>query len=246
MTIGSVFTGAGGFDLAAEWHGWEVLFQCEINPYARKLIKKRWPGVELLGDITTTDFKPYAGKIDILTAGFPCQPFSLIGEKKGTSDERYLWPDTLRALVESGAPWFVGENVYGLVSWSDGQVFETICSDMESAGYKVAPFIIPASGANAGHERKRIWFIAYSAERRLQRRYRLGTGEYGETASGPVPSLVENRNWTEHAKSYIPRGVHGIPDRVDRTMMLGNAILPQLAYEIFETIDTWEFIWGGE
>ncbi len=100
MTHGSLFSGIGGFDLAAEWMGWENVFHCEWNPFGQKVLKHYWPNAISYEDITKTDFTVHRGKIDIITGGFPCQPYSSAGKRKGKDDERHLWPSMLRAIRE--------------------------------------------------------------------------------------------------------------------------------------------------
>jgi DNA (cytosine-5)-methyltransferase 1 len=161
MKHGSLFSGIGGFDLAAEWMGWENVFHCEWNEFGKRVLKYYWPNAESFHDITKTDFKKYANEIDILSGGFPCQPYSKAGKRLGKEDERHLWPEMCRAIREIAPRYVVGENVRGLTTWNGGMVFEEVCSDLENLGYSVAPFIISASATNAPHQRERIWFIAY-------------------------------------------------------------------------------------
>ena len=144
FTHGSLFSGIGGFDLAAEWMQWKNVFHCEINPFVQKVLKYHFPNSESLTNIITTDFKKYANKIDILTGGFPCQPFSVAGKRKGTEDERHLWPEMLRAIREIKPRWIVGENVCGIINWDGGMVFDQVQTDLENEGYEVQPFILPA------------------------------------------------------------------------------------------------------
>jgi len=159
---GSLFSGIGGFDLAAEWMGWENVFHCEWNPFCQKVLAYHFPKSKQYHDITKTDFTIHRGTIDILTGGFPCQPYSVAGKQKGTEDERHLWPEMLRAIREIQPTFVVGENVPGLVNWSGGLVFEQVQADLEAEGYEVTPFLLPAAGVNAPHQRERIWFIAYA------------------------------------------------------------------------------------
>ena len=166
MTHGSLFSGIGGFDLAAEWMGWENKFHCEWNPFGQKVLKHYWPNAESFSDITKTDFKKFYGTIDLLSGGFPCQPYSSAGKRKGKEDERHLWPHMLRAIKEISPRYIVGENVRGLTNWNGGMVFEEVCAQMEDLGYQVAPFLIPASGVGAPHRRERIWFVAYANNNR--------------------------------------------------------------------------------
>ena len=160
MKHGSLFSGLGGFDLAAQWMGWENVFHCEWMEFPRKVLDYHFPDADSHIDICKTDFKKYANKIDILTGGFPCQPFSLAGKRKGTYDERYLWGEMLRAVQEIIPKFVIAENVYGITNIDGGMVFEQVCLDLESQGYEVQPFIIPAAAKNAPHRRDRCWFVA--------------------------------------------------------------------------------------
>jgi DNA (cytosine-5)-methyltransferase 1 len=166
MTHGSLFSGIGGFDLAAEWMGWQNVFHCEWNPFGQRVLKYYWPDAISYNDITKTDFTIHRGRIDILTGGFPCQPYSSAGKRLGKEDDRHLWPEMLRAIREIQPRWVVGENVLGLVNWSDGLVFHEVQADLEAEGYEVQPFVLPAVSVNAPHRRDRVWFVAYSVNRR--------------------------------------------------------------------------------
>jgi len=161
MRHGSLFSGIGGFDLAAEWMGWENIFHCEWMEFPRKVLDYHFPDADSHIDICKTDFKKYANKIDILTGGFPCQPFSLAGKRKGTDDERYLWGEMLRAIQEIKPRFVIAENVFGITNIDGGLVFEQVCLDLEAEGYEVQPFIICAAAKNAPHRRDRCWFIGF-------------------------------------------------------------------------------------
>jgi len=160
MKHGSLFSGIGGFDLASEWMGWENVFHCEWNEFGKKVLHHYWPNAESFDDITKTDFTKYANKIDILTGGFPCQPYSSAGQRKGKEDERHLWPQMLRAIREIKPKYIVGENVFGLLNWNGGMVFDEVHSDLEIEGYEVQAVVIPAAAVNAPHGRDRVWFVA--------------------------------------------------------------------------------------
>jgi len=162
MTHLGLFEGIGGFSLAARWMGWETLAWCEWNEFGQKVLKHHFPEAEGFGDITKTDFTKYANRIDILTGGFPCQPYSAAGKRLGKEDERHLWPEMLRVIREVQPSWVVGENVLGLVNWSGGLVFHEVQADLEAEGYEVFPFVLPACAVNAPHRRDRVWFVAYS------------------------------------------------------------------------------------
>jgi len=162
MTHASLFSGIGGFDLAAEWMGWDNLFHCEWNPFGQKVLKHHFPNSISYNDITKTDFSIHRGQVDILTGGFPCQPYSSAGKRLGKADERHLFPHMLRCIKEVKPRWVIGENVRGLINWNGGMVFNEVCDDLEREGYEVQSFLIPAAGVNAPHQRYRIWFVAYS------------------------------------------------------------------------------------
>jgi DNA (cytosine-5)-methyltransferase 1 len=162
MRHGSLFSGIGGFDLAAQWMGWENIFHCEIAEFPRKILNHYWPNAECHEDIKKTDFTKYRGTVDIISGGFPCQPYSMAGKRKGKADERHLWPEMLRAIREIQPRWVVGENVLGLVNWDGGLVFEEVQADLESQGYEVQPYVLPACAVNAPHRRDRVWFVAHA------------------------------------------------------------------------------------
>ncbi|HDY88437.1 MAG TPA: DNA (cytosine-5-)-methyltransferase, partial [bacterium] len=144
MRHGALFNGIAGFMLAAEWMGWENVFSVEIDDWCNNVSKKNFPNVIQYGDIKT--FKGEAGSVDILTGGFPCQPFSHAGFRKGKSDDRYLWPEYLRIIREIKPTYVVGENVAGLISMEDGKILDGIFTDLEDEGYNIESFIIPACG----------------------------------------------------------------------------------------------------
>lgn len=163
MTHASLFSGIGGFDLAAEWMGWTNLFNCEWEEFPQKVLKHHFPNAKQYGDIRELDATDYYGRIDVLTGGFPCQPYSLAGKRKGREDERHLWPEMCRVIRECAPRYVVGENVRGLVGWDGGLVFEEVCADLETCGYSVQSFVLPAAGvASCPHRRDRVWFVAHA------------------------------------------------------------------------------------
>lgn len=181
MRHGSLFNGIGGFQLAADQMEWENVFSSEIDDFCNKVTKFHFPNCIQHKDVRTTDFTIYRGHIDVLTGGFPCQPYSVTGKRKGKEDARHLWPEMRRAVREIQPGWVVGENVRGLINWSDGLVFHEVQADLEAEGYEVFPFLLPAAGVNAPHERYRIWFVAHMRsdghERRRSYENRSAPGE---------------------------------------------------------------------
>jgi DNA (cytosine-5)-methyltransferase 1 len=182
MIHASLFSGIGGFDLAAEWMGWENLFHCEWNPFGQQVLKHHFPNSISYNDITKTDFSIHNGSVDILTGGFPCQPYSSAGKRLGKADERHLFPHMLRCIKEVKPRWIIGENVRGLVNWNGGMVFNEVCDDLEREGYEVQPFLIPAAGVNAPHQRYRIWFVAYSNNNGTHTRFGQVQSKNGEVS----------------------------------------------------------------
>lgn len=160
MRHGSLFSGIGGFDLAAEWMGWENVFHCEISEFPRQILKYHFPNSICYEDIKKTDFTKHRGEIDIISGGFPCQPYSNAGKRRGKEDDRHLWPEMLRVIREVQPRFVVGENVSGLLTWNNKLVFHEIITDLENEGYETQAFLIPACATNAPHRRDRIWFVA--------------------------------------------------------------------------------------
>ncbi len=163
MRHGSLFSGIGGFDLAAQWMGWTNVFHTEWNEFGQKVLKHHFPNSISYHDIIKTDYSIHNGDIDIITGGFPCQPFSNAGKRKGTDDERYLWHEMLRAIQQIQPTYVVAENVRGLLTIDAGMVFEQVCADLEAEGYEVQPILLPAAGVNAPHRRDRIFIVGYAA-----------------------------------------------------------------------------------
>lgn len=240
MRHASLFTGIGGFDLAAQWMGWDNVFQVEIDSFCQKVLEKNFPNVKRYGDIKDFDGTKYRGAIDVLSGGFPCQPFSVAGKRKGKNDDRYLWPEMLRVIKQVRPSFIVGENVTGII----GMALEQVLTEVEVEGYYTETFIIPACAVNAPHRRDRIWIIAYTVE--------FGRWQKEETGLAMDRQLLlpEQREestirreahfsppWLQVADAFCGV-VHGLPRRVDRTRPIGNAIVPQVAYEIFKAIET--------
>jgi DNA (cytosine-5)-methyltransferase 1 len=201
MTHLGLFEGIGGFSLAARWAGWETMAWCEWNEFGQKVLRHHFPDAVGHGDITKTDFKIYANKIDILTGGFPCQPYSTAGKRLGKDDERHLWPEMLRAIREIQPRWVVGENVRGLLSWNGGMVFDEVQADLEDCGYEVLPFILPACAKDAPHRRDRVWFVAYRNE--CSKR---SSGTSGEAESNGSNHNDEQKGRGEQAEQRFGHG----------------------------------------
>jgi DNA (cytosine-5)-methyltransferase 1 len=193
-----LFEGIGGFSLAARWMGWETIAWCEWNEFGQKVLKHHFPKAQPHGDITKTDFTIYRGQCDIVTGGFPCQPYSLAGKRKGKADDRHLWPEMCRAIREIQPTWVVGENVFGLVNWDGGLVFNEVQADLEAEGYEVFPYVLPACSVNAPHRRDRIWFVAYNHKCTAR-----PSGESGGIESNGSKNNDEQKLWGEQTELNI-------------------------------------------
>jgi len=307
MNHGSLFSGIGGFDFAAQWMGWNNVFQVEWDEWCQEVLTKNFPdvpkfrniiefnkmlkngeiitdtrcqrqakhekqtaGVEQCGEKGITIQRP-----DIITGGFPCQPFSHAGKRKGTDDSRYLWPEMLTTIRTLKPTYIIGENVAGLVSMDNGKTLDGIFADLEDEGYTVESFIIPACAVGAWHRRDRMWIIAYSGSTRgaggttyeTDRQNRNNRGEDAKILQGQRDKDVPNsdskrlQGWNSkelsectdkqsigqgnsqnngeywQSEPSVGRVADGVPNRVDRLKGLGNAIVPQVAYEIFKAIE---------
>jgi DNA (cytosine-5)-methyltransferase 1 len=223
MKHGSLFSGIGGFDLAADWMGWENVFHCEIAEFPRKILNHYWPNAECHEDIKKTDFTKYCGTVDIISGGFPCQPYSAAGKRLGKEDDRHLWPEMLRVIWEVKPQWVVGENVRGLLNWNGGMVFHEVCADLENIGYEVQAFIIPALGINAPHQRERLWIVAHSIncgystrpeqnaeEDRLQEQYRsaMDGREFNGTSVSPIAANSNGNECNKRGQSINRREIN--------------------------------------
>lgn len=285
-----LFSGIGGFALAAEWAGIETIVFCEIDEFCQKVLKKHWPNVPIISDIRDFDGGKYDA--DIITGGFPCQPFSVAGKRRSKEDDRYLWPEMLRVIKDINPRWVIGENVAGIISLA----LDEVLSDLEGAGYETQAFIIPACSLNAPHRRDRVWIIAnrqcvgwqtraregIQSEIEITERSDLGNldtkrliahapswksgkpearngwgragrsgleiianpnesrlqryRQFGECSrKQPVTTEAWQESWVEVA-TRLCRMDDGVPHRVDRLKALGNAIVPQVAYQIFRAI----------
>ena len=253
--------------MAAQWSGIDNVFTCEIDDFCNKVLDKHFPNTDRYHDIKETDFTKYRGSVDILSTSDPCQPFSFAGKRRGTTDDRFLWPQTIRVIREIKPSYVVFENVPGFISMA----FETVASDLEAEGYTVESFIIPACSVGAWHRRDRLWIVANSSSTRGSRddtdEINRCSGHNGgentkilhrENKNVSNPNNNQTTRLREHSREIhgitepkgfnnsgerwwstepnVGRVAHGIPSRVDRLKSLGNSIVPQIAYILFEAI----------
>jgi DNA (cytosine-5)-methyltransferase 1 len=246
LTFGSLFAGIGGFDLGFEWAGMECRWQVEIDDYCTAVLEKHWPDVTRYRDVRKCgnhNLEP----VDVICGGFPCQPFSAAGKRRGEADDRNLWPEFRRIIAEVRPRWVVAENVPGLRTL----YLDTVLFDLEGLGYTTATTIIPACAFDAPHRRDRLWIVAHGDRRRcLQHNTRKRTiskpnskcqaikiGRAEAWLPEPDVGRVVTRisPWLDEPRD-IPRVATGIPDRVNRLKALGNAVVPAVTEHIARMI----------
>jgi len=253
LTHLSLCSGIGGLDLAAEWAGFKTIGQCEINEYASKVLAKNFPGVKNYGDIRTITNKLLAadgiGQITVVSAGIPCQPYSLAGKGLGDSDERDLEQEFIRVVGELRPKWLVVENTPGLFARKNQRYFNRILQDISALGYSVGWGMWGACDVGALHKRDRIFIIAYTTgERRNQTEILVEKScKSGETQS--CEGIQKSGFKFNRIYSFLrwcktigdnDRSSDGISKEMDRLIGLGNAVVPQQAYPIFKAIADYE------
>jgi DNA (cytosine-5)-methyltransferase 1 len=308
LRVLDLFSGIGGFSLGLERAGMETAAFCEIDPKCRRRLSLLWPEIKIHDDVKQLDGRQYAGAIDVICGGYPCQPFSAAGKQQGEADPRHLWPEMHRIIRQACPRWVIAENVRGHVSLG----FDTVASQLEDDGFTVWPFIIPASAVGAPHRRDRIWILAHHSgdgrgtgwpgrsdsgcpwelERTLQivgnsagsglphrgrtqmadsreekPKYERPGGALGglSNMANTLCHHVQGRQQPDQEERQEPserqtglcggareassqwavepdvgRVAHGVPDRVDRLRMLGNAVVPQIPEFIGRTIIAYE------
>lgn len=240
-----LFSGIGGFALAARWAEIETVQFVESDTFCQKVLKKNFPGIPVHSDIRnfrTTE------KIDIITAGFPCQPFSQAGKKRGKNDERYLWNETFGIIDECSPKWIIIENVPGFIPME----LDNLCADLEAENYTPETFVLPACAAFAPHRRDRLWIIAYLNSDRsnlgfsyfesgyIQKNIERHMAKIQQEWTQLIPdswTTFENRDWFQYNRKACGRD-DGLSTRLDkhRIKSLGNSIVPQLIYPVFRFI----------
>jgi len=230
-----LFSGIGGFALAARWAGIETVAFCEIEEFPRKVLQKNFPGVPIHRDIRELDGSEYEG-IDIITGGYPCQPFSEAGKRKGKEDDRHLWPEMLRIIKQARPAWVIAENVAGHITLG----LDSVLHDLEGEGYATRAVVLPACSVDSPHRRDRVWILANAKGQRCNNgndskdKREADRAQYPFTDKGGVVSWMETGRWP--CEPTIPRVANGVPNRVDRNKGLGNAIVPEIAFQLMRCI----------
>ena len=259
LKVVDLFSGIGGFSLGLEAAGaFRTVAFCEQDPFCQAVLRKHWPDVPIYDDVRTIDFE---GDIDIITGGYPCQPFSVAGKQKGAADDRHLWPSMFQIIKHKRPRWVVAENVAGHIAMG----LDEVLFDLESEGYTARPVVIPACAVDAPHRRDRVWIVADAARelphgrgepRRRRRQHSDGSADVadaddarpqgreqrqasgkGAGASRPVAQRREDggrQGWA--TEPHVGRLGHGVPTRVDRLKALGKAVVPQVVTQIGKAI----------
>ncbi len=249
----SLFSGIGGFDLAGEMAGINPILQVELDDYPFSILEKRWPNVQKIRDVRNVENEIGTHKFDngnlVITGGFPCQPFSIAGKRRGTEDNRFLWNEMLSVITRFRPAWVIGENVTGIISMA----LDEILFGMENNGYSVRVFVFPACSVGAPHKRERIFVVGHANR----------GGEHGPTVNdetsmlpGVYPDAAikrlegfereglygEGNGFTDiygggwEIEPGICRMADGVSHRMDRLKCLGNAVVPQQVYPILKSI----------
>jgi len=179
-----LFSGIGGFSLGLESTGYfETIAFVEKDKFCQQVLKKNFKDIPIESEVRNVKGERYAA--DIITGGFPCQPFSVAGKRRGTDDDRYLWDETIRIIKECKPRWFIGENVEGIINIQDGLVLRQVQDDLEKEGFQVQCLVIPASGIGAWHQRKRVWILAYSKH----------NGSHRSKGNKTIKSSNQSKEW---------------------------------------------------
>ena len=250
LTVGSLFAGIGGFDLGLERAGMQVKWQVEIDPYCLKVLEKHWPYVRRYTDIKTVDWSGVE-PVDLVCGGFPCQPVSVAGKRKGTADERWLWPEFARCLRLLRPRYVILENVPGLLTANDGRACAEVLDDLSASGYEFEWQIISAAAVGAPHLRRRLWIVAYAASICRYERLLMGSNgwsneaeqvgmgcqnvsdterqrceEQWSTRAFETGTIMSGSWWS--SEPNVGRVAYGVPARAHRLRGLGNAVVPQV------------------
>jgi DNA (cytosine-5)-methyltransferase 1 len=239
LTHLDLFSGIGGFAIAAKRAGFQTIGFSEIEQYACKILKKHWPDVQNYGDIRNVrNVRAY-----LVTGGFPCQPFSYSGKRRGKEDDRHLWPEMLRVISESRPRWVLGENVPGIINLE----LDNLLSDLEAINYSAWPIVIPACALDARHRRDRVWIVAHdmrciSSSEQKRECAMLGRTQNaladGEAQFMAGPPAKQGVRWP--SESILDRVAHGLPNLPHRMKALGNSIVPQVAETLMRMMASME------
>lgn len=239
MIVGDLFSGIGGFSLAAHWMGWRTAWFSEVDPYACRVLAHHWPDVPNLGDIRAVDWTTVQ-PVDVVTAGFPCQPHSVAGKRLASADERDLFDEVIRCLRVVRPHVATLENVPGLLTSESGRFFGRVLGQLAKIGYDAEWQVLSAKDVGADHERKRVWIVAYpecAGRQGLVTNDRISCGARAAHAK-PLHRAAFTRR-TMVGNRRLVRDSDGLSVAMERRRLhaLGNTIVPQCALEIFRRVE---------
>jgi DNA (cytosine-5)-methyltransferase 1 len=234
-----LFAGIGGFSLAAHWMGWETVAFVEKEPFCQKVLAKNFPGVPIYDDVRTFPGESFRGRCDIITGGFPCQDISIAGKHTGIAGERSaLWSELCRIIGEVRPRYAIVENVGALL----GRGMWKVLGDLSAIGYDAEWDTFYGYQVGLPHSRRRVFIVAYPSNVGRKRRVNgtsTGLAKWrflqAFSASGNAAEFKERFICETRSVEFV-RKANGVPGRVDRVFAIGNAIVPQIAYEIFKAI----------
>lgn len=235
MNVLDLFSGIGGFSRGLEQAGMKTVAFCEIEPFCQKVLQKHWPDVPIYSDIRGLNAERLRNDgippIDLICGGFPCQPYSVAGKRKGAADDRHLWPEMRRLIEEIRPAWVIGENVANFVELA----LDTVLFDLEALGYAWRAFVIPACAVDAPHPRKRVWIIAHSQGAKGTSAHVSTAGKAGQGQPRRMGiGALSGPEWL--SQSRICGVDDGLSAQVDRLTALGNAVVPQIPEVIGKNI----------
>jgi len=240
-----LFSGIGGFSYGFEMANLgETIAFVEKDKFCQKVLRKHWKDVPIIDDIRKVNGKDF-GTATIISGGFPCQPFSVAGKRKGKDDDRYLWDETIRVVAECKPRWFIGENVDGIVNIFNGTILRQIQEDLEKEGFQVQCLVIPASSIGAWHQRKRVWIIGQNVSDSIKHGLEIPVIQSNNIQTSKAKknvygSFEKQQTWWQAQSELcgVPNGVSYELDkgRANRIKSLGNSIVPQIAQLIGESI----------
>lgn len=224
-----LFSGIGGFSLGLERAGMTTAAFCEIDPFCRDVLNRHWPNTPIYNDIKQLNSRrldhDHIPPIDLICGGYPCQPFSIAGNQRGEHDPRHLWPEMYRLIREVRPRWVVCENVLGHVELG----LDAVLDDLDDAGYTATPFVVPACAIGAPHRRDRLWIVAHATGLGLQR-------AMGPKGRQSVEELSPTPVRWDLPTPFTLGSDDGVPDRMERTRALGNAVVPHIPEQIGRAI----------
>jgi DNA (cytosine-5)-methyltransferase 1 len=238
MQVLDLFSGIGGFSIGLEKVGFETVAFCEIEPYCQAVLRKHWPDTPIYNDVrslTAEQLRADGLVPNVIVGGYPCQPFSVAGVRRGEDDDRHLWPEVYRLVKEIRPTWGIFENVAGHITMG----LDEVLSDLEAEDYAARPFVIPACGVDAPHRRDRVWIVAKNVADSPNKRIQDSAEEQVlrvENLPRELRRSGEDIGGRWPPEPNVGRVANGVSNRSHRIKALGNAVVPQVPEAIGRVI----------